>query len=436
MKKQIRPGGVHGTVSIPASKSHTIRALLLAATAAGESTIDNWLASADTESCIDVLSQLGVRITKTAPDSCGATATLCVNGIGPHLNPSEAPLDCGNSGTTLYLSMGLAALQPRRVSFTGDEQLQRRSAEPLLAALEQGGVTVTRDNGSCVPFSLEGPFAAKGAGDGGGADPVRIEIACPTSQYLSALLLAAPLTERGLSITVPLLNERPYVDLTLGWLERHGVRFERGGYSHFTVPGGQAYRPMKVSIPGDYSSATFFAVAAAATGSTLTLAGLDPDDAQGDKEVLTILKQLGASVEQNEAGFTISGPSQLSGGDIDLNAMPDALPALAIAGSVCSSALRLINVPQARAKETDRIRVMREVVEALGGKADELAEGLIVYPGQLRGGVVDSYGDHRVAMAASIAGLVAQEPVTVTNADVATITFPGFYELLEACRDT
>jgi len=435
VKHQTGPGGVHGTVTIPGSKSHTIRALLLAAMANGESTIANWLASSDTESCIEVLSKLGVRIAGGTGDAKqeeaeNSAATLTVEGHGPLLRPTESPLHCGNSGTTLYLAMGLAALQPERVAFTGDEQLQRRSAEPLLAALEQGGVTVARDNGSCVPFSLTGPFAS---GCGG---RLELEVACPTSQYLSALLLAAPLTERGLSISVPLLNERPYVDLTMGWLERHGVRFERTGYELFLVPGGQSYRPMSVSIPGDYSSATFFAVAAAATGSTVTLAGLDPNDAQGDKEIFTILQTLGARVQQTDAGFVVSGPPQLEGGDIDLNAMPDALPALAVAGTTCSSPLRLLNVPQAREKETDRITVMREVIETLGGKAEELPDGLIVHPGRLRGGEVDSYGDHRVAMAASIAGLFAKEAVTVHRAEVATITFPGFYELLEASRTT
>jgi 3-phosphoshikimate 1-carboxyvinyltransferase len=430
---QIPPGGLHGTVTIPGSKSHTIRALLLAATADGESTIENWLASADTQSCIGLLTKLGVQITGgTSKPGSGEAQTrrdaLRVKGRGPLLEPSGSALDCGNSGTSLYLSMGLVALQDEPVSFTGDEQLQRRSAESLLAALEQGGVSIERTNGSCVPFSLTGPFAS------GSGPPLAIEIACPTSQYLSALLLAAPLTERGLSISVPLLNERPYVDLTLGWLERHGVRYERNGYEHFLVPGGQSYRPMTVSIPGDYSSATFFAVAAAATNSTLTIAGLDPDDAQGDKEIFTILSSLGADIDQSDAGVVVSGPPQLAGGDVDLNAMPDALPALAVAGTVCSSPLRLLNVPQAREKETDRIRVMREVIEALGGTAEELPDGLIIHPQRLRGGVVDSYGDHRVAMAASIAGLVARDSVTVQNAQVATITFPGFYELLEASR--
>jgi 3-phosphoshikimate 1-carboxyvinyltransferase len=341
----------------------------------------------------------------------------------------DAILDCGNSGTTLYLALGLAAIGAFPVEFDGDGQLRKRSAAPLLAALEAGGVSVTRKNGDCVPFALEGPFA-----DGRGA-PLPIEISCPTSQYLSALLLVAPATERGLAISVPLLNERPYIDLTMSWLDRHSVRYERRGYEHFTVPGGQSYKPMDVNIPADYSSATFFAVAAAMTGGTVTLVGLDPDDPQGDKEVLTVLRELGASVHVGSDGITVKGPAQLAGGTIDLNSMPDALPALAIAATTAAAPLRLVNVPQAREKETDRIRVMREVIEAIGGEAEELADGLVVQPKRLKGGTVSSYGDHRVAMAASIAGLSTEQPVHVTDAGVATITFPGFYELLESAKE-
>lgn len=421
----VHPGSLSGSVPIPGSKSHTIRALLVASLAVGESRIAAALDSEDTAACVRVLRGLGARI-DGEPGAGGLS--ISVTGTGGALDRPTADLDCANSGTTLYLALSAAALAGVPVGFTGDEQLRRRSAGPLLRALEAMGATVERrGSGDCVPFTITGPLR-------GGS----VSIECPTSQYLSSLLLAAPLAPQGMEIDVPLLNERPYVELTLSWLDSQGIEWSRDGWRRFSVPGGQAYRAFEASVPADFSSATFFLVAAAVTGSTVTLEGIDMNDAQGDKEVVRILERLGCTVTTAARSITISGPgggagrAALSGGEVDLNAIPDALPALAIAGTVCSAPLRLVNVPQAREKETDRIAVMARVIGDLGGEADELPDGLVVHPRRLRGGESDSAGDHRVAMAAAVAGLCADAPVTVTNAGVAAITFPGFYELLSS----
>ena len=457
MNVTVHPGTLTGRVVIPASKSHTIRALLIAALADGRSTITGALDSEDTQACIRILRGLGTEI-ETVPSGGGLQADdlrpgsarstgsldIIVQGTGGRFREPDAPLDCANSGTTLYLALSVAALQPFSVTFTGDDQLQRRSAGPLLRALESMGATVTRADPTsgpvdCVPLTITGPIR-------GGA----LTIECPTSQYLSSLLLAAPLTERGMEITVPLLNERPYVDLTLSWLDRQGVAYERTEYERFVVGGGRAYETFSRRVPGDFSSATFFVAAAAATGSTLRLDGLDMNDSQGDRAVVAIAKELGCRVTIEPDSITVTGPSNrggaggradgngrgaeaiapLAGGEFDLNAIPDALPALAVLGTLCREPLRLVNVPQARQKETDRIAVMAKVITSLGGKATELPDGLVVEPGRLRGGAADSAGDHRVAMALAVAGLAADGPVTVENAGVAAITFPGFYEML------
>ncbi len=416
MTVTVSPGRISGAIPIPGSKSHTIRALLIAALADGDSTIRRPLRSADTAACIDALTAMGVGIADDGD-------TIRVTGRGPLLRQPEQTIDCANSGTTLYLMLGVAALQSFRVRFDGDDQLHRRSAAPLLAALEACGVRVERENGDCVPFSITGPI--------GGARP-RISISCPTSQYLSSLLLASPLSEAGLEIDVPLLNERPYVDLTLSWLDRQRIAYERDAYRRFTIPGGQRYTAYDAPVPGDFSSATFFVAAAAATGSDVELVGLDMADSQGDKAVVTMVEELGATVTTGTDSIRIRGPQQLTGGTIDLNATPDALPALALLGTTCSGTLRLVNVPQAREKETDRIAVMAAVIASLGGRAEELPDGLLVHPERLAGGTVDSAGDHRVAMAAAVAGLFARSAVSVTRAEVASITFPGFYDLLSA----
>ena len=455
MTVTVSPGKISGAIPIPGSKSHTIRALLIAALADGDSTIRRPLRSADTAACIDALGELGVDITDDGD-------VIRVTGRGPHLARPAGTIDCANSGTTLYLMLSVAALQSFPVRFDGDDQLRRRSAGPLLAALESCGARVDRENGDCVPLTITGPIATPAGGtsaagigtaatpsDGssavGGSAPIgkpaatgkaavapRVSISCPTSQYLSSLLLAAPLSAAGIDIDVPLLHERPYVGLTLGWLDRQGIDYARDEWRRFTLPGGQRYTAYDAPVPGDFSSATFFIVAAAATGSDVELLGLDMTDSQGDKAVIAMVERLGARVTVGAESIRIHGPERLSGGTIDLNATPDALPALALLGTTCSETLRLVNVPQAREKETDRIAVMADVIARLGGSAEELPDGLVVHPRRLRGGTVDSAGDHRVAMAAAIAGLFAEAAVTVTRADVASITFPGFYDLLAA----
>ncbi len=426
----VHPGTLSGAHPMPGSKSHTIRALLVAALARGESRITGALDSADTAACIRILRELGVEIEvegadggAAAPSAPSAGLTLRVSGRDGHFTRPTEPLDCANSGTTLYLALSAAALQSFPVAFTGDEQLQRRSAGPLLAALESMGARVERGgDGDCVPLTITGPI------EGGG-----VSIECPTSQYLSSLLLAAPLAPKGMEIDVPLLNERPYVEITLSWLDDQGIVWERGGWRRFSIAGGRSYHGFERRVPADFSSATFFLAAAAVTGSRLALTGLDMGDSQGDREVVRILERLGCAVDVALQRVTIAGPgspARLAGGEVDLNAIPDSLPALAVVGTTCAEPLRLTNVPQAREKETDRIAVMARVIDDLGGRAEELPDGLVVHPGRLKGGTVDSAGDHRVAMAAAVAGLCADGPVTVTNAGVADITFPGFYDLL------
>jgi len=423
MNATVARGRLSGRVSIPGSKSHSIRALVIAALADGVSRISAPLESEDTASCIRVLRQLGIQIEEVR-DADGALAALIVVGSGGKLRQPATDLDCGNSGTTFYVMLSTAALAGVPVTLTGDDQLQRRSAGPLLTSLEQLGATVGRHHGDCAPVTITGPLR-------GG----ETSIECPTSQYLTSLLLAAPLVERQTVISVPLLNERPYVEMTLAWLASQGITVERSGWSKFVVNGGRKYSPFERRIPGDFSAATFFLAAAAITGSSLELEGLDMADSQGDTAVVSILEGLGCEVDRLSDGIRIAGPQSglPAGGTFDLNAIPDALPALAVVGTACSQPMHLTNVPQARQKETDRIAVMAHELSALGARVEELPDGLVVHPSELAGGTVSSHGDHRVAMALAVAALRALSPVTITDAGVAAITFPGFFDALAAC---
>lgn len=416
MEVTVRPGALEGRVRIPASKSHTIRALIISTLAEGASRVVAPLDSADTRSCLACCRALGAEI----EESAGAWR---VRGTAGRPRVPENVVDVGNSGTTLYIAIAAASLAEGFTVFTGDEQIRRRPAGNLLGALRDLGATAfdTRGTG-CAPLVVGGPLR-------GG----RAAIACPTSQYLSALLLAAPLATGTSEIEVTQLNEQPYVEMTLDWLDRQGIRYERRGLLWFRVPGGQAYRAFERAVPGDFSSATFFFCAAAVTGSAITVEGLDPNDSQGDKEVLSLLEQMGCRVTWRDTSVTVEG-SRLRAIDADLNPIPDALPALAVTACFAEGTTRLGNVPQARLKETDRIAVMARELARLGASVEEGPDGLVIRGSRLTGARVDGHGDHRVVMALAVAGLAASGATTVTTAESAAVTFPGFFDLLEALR--
>ncbi len=419
MTTHVSPAMIAGRTQAPASKSHTIRALLIASLASGISRVDKPLESDDATSCVDTCRALGATLTWNEE-----SAYYIVEGVaGRPIAPADV-IDVGNSGTTLYLAMSAAGLAEGTTTFTGDEQIQRRSAEPLLQSLNDlGATTVSQAGTGCAPITVTGRLY-------GGTTSIE----CPTSQYLSSLLLACPLADGDTEINVPLLWERPYVDMTLWWLDRQGIRYTRDGYERFAIPGAQRYSSFRTDVPGDYSSATFLFVAAAITGGTVTVTELHPDDPQGDRAVLNVLEQLGCEVSwPRRTQVTVKGPGygELAGGEFDLNATPDALPALAVLGAACRGPLSLRNVPQARQKETDRVAVMAAELGRLGIDVDEFEDGLTVHPGRLRGGEVHGHGDHRVVMALAVAGLAAETGVSVDTAERASVTYPGFFETLE-----
>ena len=415
MQFQVKRSKLSGRVRIPGSKSHTIRGLIIASLAEGTSSLIQPLRSSDTESCIAACRAMGADVDD------GNDERWQIEGTAGSPRSSGRTVDVRNSGTTLFLAITAAALGDSPLELTGDEQLRKRSAGPLLHALrELGARAEARGENDCPPIVVRGPI--KGG---------KISIKCPTSQYISSLLIGCPLADGRTEIEVPLLNEQPYVEMTCGWLRDMGIEFESSeGLQHFVVPGGQRYKGFEKAIPADFSSATFFLTAAAVTGSELYLAGLDMRDTQGDKAVVGMLESMGCEVETEESGIRITGPDRLQGGEFDLNATPDALPAMAVAGALAEGDTRLVNVPQAREKETDRIAVMASELEKLGADVEELPDGLVLKESSLEGTVVNGWADHRVVMALAVAGLAASGTTTVTTADAAEITFPKFAELM------
>ena len=221
--------------------------------------------------------------------------------------------------------------------------------------------------------------------------------------------------------------------MTLKWLDDQGIQYRiSDDLEEAWVKGGQSYKPLDTYIEGDFSSAAFFFVAAAIQGTEITVEGLDRDSTQGDKEILDILQAMGCTIEWNGMAVTVKGPKELKGGDFDLNAIPDTLPALAVAAAFAKGDTILGNVPQARIKETDRISVMRENLNILGVDAEERSDALIIHgKGRVKGGSVKGYGDHRIIMALYILGTKTEETTEIDDVSAASVTFPTFFDLVK-----
>jgi 3-phosphoshikimate 1-carboxyvinyltransferase len=414
MKWIVRPSRLSGVIAIPPSKSHTIRALLVATLADGVSTIRRPLVQGDGASAIRAAKAMGSNISPHGND-------LIISGIGMRYDEGLDLFDMGNSGTSTNLFMSVAALGKRQRRFDGDASLRSRPFRHLLTALKQLGASYTLespDPARDLPFTIQGPLC-------GGKTTVN----GVSSQYVSSLLFTCPLLSGDTEITVENIHERPYIELTLWWLKKQGIAVEHApDFSSFTVRGGQRYHPFDLAIPSDFSGATFAACAAAMGNASLTLTGLDFSDPQGDKRVFDVLRKMGATVSHDSVGATVTGPDALQAATIDLNTMPDSLPAIAAAASTAKGETHIVNVAHARIKETDRITVMARELAKMGADITEREDGLVIRGGKLRGAQVQGHDDHRVVMALALAGMNSEGETIIDTAEAAEVTYPSFAE--------
>lgn len=412
-----RRSRLRGSVLIPASKSHTIRAVAIAALAEGQSLIRNPLFSGDSEAAVRCYRALGAEIDTSQEN------VWKVTGVGGRIVPPQETIDVLNSGTTLRIAMGSAALAApdQCTTFTGDDQIQTRPVGPLMDALQDLGAR-------CVSLKGNGkaPVRVWGGLKGG-----RTSIEAKTSQYLTSLLMCTPLAPQDTEIDVTLLNEPGYARMTLDWLDKQGIVYENDGMRRFHIKGGQSYKPYHLPVPADFSSATFFLCAGALFGDQVTLRGLDFSDSQPDKAVVDYLRAMGADIVIDSDGVTIRAGS-LRGIEIDMNATPDALPAMAVTAAYAEGTTRLVNVPQARMKETDRIACMAQELAKMGARVEELPDGLIVHHSKLKAGRLDGRADHRIVMALSLAAMGLNEPCTIDTAEAIAVTFPEFVNLMRS----
>ncbi|EKD27433.1 MAG: 3-phosphoshikimate 1-carboxyvinyltransferase, partial [uncultured bacterium] len=332
MKIKASKSTLKGIVAVPGSKSHTIRSIVIGLLGEGTSTIINPLMSADTISCIEGAGTLGARVTISETDP----KIITITGTGKNFKNTSDLIDVGNSGTSLSLLTSAAALFGKKIIFDGDDSIRSRPMLPLLLSLKDLGAQVSSKNnaGKC-PFEVKGPIL-------GG----ETTIDGITSQYLSSLLISCPLAEKTSIIKVKNLHEKPYVDITLFWLNKMGIKYKNEGLDYFEIPGNQKYPQFSEQIPSDFSTACFPLCAAAITKSDITIQGLDFSDPQGDKAIFEQMRKMGLKFEVNNKETIIKGSqSELKGITIDLNATPDALPVMSIVGCFAKGTTVLTNVP-------------------------------------------------------------------------------------------
>jgi 3-phosphoshikimate 1-carboxyvinyltransferase len=419
MEFRVSAARLRGDIVVPGSKSHTIRGVLLASLAEGESILRRPLASSDTTAAVRVYRALGASF-DLGPDEWR------IRGVGPAYRTPSETLDTGNSGTTMNVALGtLALLRQGEAVLTGDAQIQRRPNGPLAKALCDLGASVVSERGNGCP-----PFRVRGGLRGGHA-----VMEAKTSQYVTSLLLCCPLADGDTTLEIPLMHEKPYAQMTLDWLHYQGVKVTQQSMRHFQIPGGQRFRPFDRAIPADFSTATFFLAAGALGDNEITCHGLDRTDSQPDKAVVDFLQAMGAEIRLAGDAITVRAKG-LQGQDFDLNDCPDALPMMAVMGCFAEGTTRLLNVPQARIKETDRIAVMCAELRKLGADIEELPDGLVIRRSQLHAGAVEGHGDHRVVMSLSVAASQIAGETRISTAEAAAVTVPEFENYLRGLGGT
>jgi len=401
------------SVDVPGSKSFTHRTFIAAALADGVSTVINALDSEDTRLTLGALDQIGAVIDRNHP--------VAIKGFGGRPRPCAEPLYLGNSGTSIRLLTGVVALGKGRYRLTGTDRMGQRPIADLLASLSQIGVPARSENSNgCPPLTIEG----------GRINGRRLTIRCSeSSQYLSALLLMAPCTEKGLDITVdgdPV--SKPYIDMTIDIMDRFGIAVSRSGYHRFTVEGGQRYRPGTHTVEPDCSQAGYFWGAAAITGSSVKVKSLNQETRQGDIRLVRVLEEMGCTVSWEPDGITVTG-NRLRGVTVDMADMPDMVPTLAVVAAFAEGKTVIDNVAHLRGKESDRLSALAAELGKMGIEAQCGETGLVITGGTPKGAEIETYRDHRIAMSFAIAGLKTPGTVIRDPGCVAK-SFPDFWQVL------
>ena len=410
MKALISRSNIKGKVTVPPSKSYTIRGLVCAALSRGESEIINPLGSGDTEACQDVLGEVGVSVSQHKNSW---------KVIGGDFHQSEKDLFCRESAATLRFMTAICSLIPGQSCLTSAPSLSRRPVEPLIRALKQLGV-------DCRYQEKEACIIVNGSKLKGGATELPGNI---SSQFVSALLFISPFAEKGMSIrlTTP-LESQSFVLMTLECLKQFGIKVKSSENLREYEISKQAYIPTKYRVEGDWSSASYLLTLGALCGE-VEVKNLNPDSLQGDKVILEFLKEMGALVNIGKNSVTVKR-SGLKAIQADLTDCIDLLPTMAVLAAVAEGISEFTGIERARLKESDRPSVVKEGLQRMGIKIVEEKNRLVVVGGPMVNTAIDSRGDHRIAMAFSLLGFYS-DGVTINNAECVSKTYPVFWDIMK-----
>jgi len=412
---------IDGIVTLPGSKSLSNRALLLAALAEGRTKITNLLESDDTRHMLNALHSLGIEYELSEDKK----ECLIVGNAGPIETQEPIEIFLGNAGTAMRPLCAALCLGKGEYILTGEPRMKERPIGHLVDALRQAGAEIRYlENEGYPPLKI----VANGLKGG------RVEIdGAISSQFLTALLMAAPLAKEQMDITIiGELVSKPYIDITLDIMKKFGVEVTHDNYKRFTISSGQTYKAIdRFMVEGDASSASYFLAAAAIKGGTVQVNGIGKESIQGDIQFVDVLEKMGAKIEWAETYVKVSKET-LHAIDMDFNHIPDAAMTIATTALFVEGTTTLRNIYNWRVKETDRLYAMATELRKVGAEVEEGEDYLkITPPKELQHAEIDTYDDHRMAMCFSLLAL-NEVSVTINEPECTAKTFPTYFDVLKS----
>jgi 3-phosphoshikimate 1-carboxyvinyltransferase len=422
---------LNATVRVPGSKSLTNRALLIATLADGTSRLTNALFSDDSRYFAKALQTLGFALTLDE-----TSHEMQITGLGGQIPAQKAELYIGNAGTAARFLSAFLTLGHGEYILDGEPRMRERPIGDLVEALTQLGATVSplsrRERAGGEGKLITPPLTITASGLPGGKTTIAGDI---SSQFLSALLMVAPYAQNPIVITLSTkLNSKPYVDMTIAIMQDFGVEIQRNGYQQFTIYPKHYLPLINYSIESDASAASYFFAAPAICGGTVRVENISRCSKQGDMAFLDVLTQMGCTVTEAENSIQVTGANTLHGVDVDMRDIPDTAQTLATIAPFAASPTRIRGIASARVKETDRVAATCAELARFGVKVEEHPDGMTIYPCEkFNAATIQTYNDHRMAMAFALIGLRVPG-VTIENPGCVSKTFPNFFDVLETLR--
>ncbi len=410
----IQPFSLNGKVKIPPSKSLSHRAVIAAGLSGGECAIDNISMSEDIIATCEIMEKLGVKI-KQFPNNlvvCGKGKLQLACG-GTFNNE----LQCNESGSTLRFLIPIAILTGEKIIFKGKSKLVQRTLKPYYEIFDKQNIKYTTNNG-CLPLTIDGSLKP-------GIFELRGDV---SSQFITGLIYALPLLNGDSTIKITTSIESiGYIDLTLDVLSKFGIKVENNNYKEFKIKGNQHFVKRDYRVEGDFSQAAFY-LAAGVLGGEIECIDLNMESLQGDRVILDIIKNMGGKITI-EDGIIRASKSDLKGTIIDASQCPDLVPIVAVLGALSDGTTEIINAARVRIKESDRLKAIATELNKIGAEVIEREDSLLIHGKPwLKGGIVSSWNDHRIAMAMAIASIRCTKNLTIEDSGAVKKSYPEFYE--------